>query len=515
MIAASALVLLPFFLGISRAAQIVSFSPEGTVKEVRQVKAIFSEPMTAIGDKRENIPFDILCSEKGYPRWVDGITWIYDFIDELPGGCRCSFEAKRDLKSLSGSVLTGRSRFSFSTGGPVIVKSIPESGNSSIENSQIFVLELNAEADEASIISNAWFSIKGIGEKVGVSVIKGKDRTAVLNYVHYKGKDKKVIILQARRTFPDMTQVSLVWGAGIKSLSGVAGEKDQVLNFSTKEPFKASFSCSKENPNSPCVPLSPMELDFTSDFPDRYKNEITLKGTDGRVFKAEKFNDFIYFYGPFTPNTEYLLDLPKTMMDNEGRRLANASKFPMRIKTGGMPALAKFSSRFGILEKADAVLPLTVRNIETSTATSQSQARRNYAGLRIRYLNIPTDNDSMMIEWLKRTAQAKREQSVFSKNSPAMDIPVDFKGNQTDFRVVGIPLKNQGLNIVEIESRILGSYLLGKSSPLYVPTAALVTNLGVHFKKGRENSLVWVTALDTGKPVGGASVSLRDCRGGL
>ncbi len=44
-------------------------------------------------------------------------------------------------------------------------------------------------------------------------------------------------------------------------------------------------------------------------------------------------------------------------------------------------------------------------------------------------------------------------------------------------------------------------------------TAALVTNLAVHFKLGRESSLVWVTRLDDGKPVEGARVDVRDCAG--
>ena len=38
--------------------------------------------------------------------------------------------------------------------------------------------------------------------------------------------------------------------------------------------------------------------------------------------------------------------------------------------------------------------------------------------------------------------------------------------------------------------------------------AALVTNLAVHFKWGRESSRVWVTALDTGRPVRGAAIRI-------
>jgi len=48
--------------------------------------------------------------------------------------------------------------------------------------------------------------------------------------------------------------------------------------------------------------------------------------------------------------------------------------------------------------------------------------------------------------------------------------------------VVGIPLKKPGLYVVELESAILGASLLDPPRPMFVPTAALVTNLSVHFK---------------------------------
>jgi uncharacterized protein YfaS (alpha-2-macroglobulin family) len=49
---------------------------------------------------------------------------------------------------------------------------------------------------------------------------------------------------------------------------------------------------------------------------------------------------------------------------------------------------------------------------------------------------------------------------------------------------------------------------------MYVRTSALVTNLGVHFKLGRENALAWVTTLDKGQarwPM--PQVRVSDCRG--
>ena len=67
--------------------------------------------------------------------------------------------------------------------------------------------------------------------------------------------------------------------------------------------------------------------------------------------------------------------------------------------------------------------------------------------------------------------------------------------------------------MVELASPALGASLLGKPQAMYVRTSVLVTNLGVHFKQGRENSIVWVTALDSGKPVPNAQVRITDCNG--
>ena len=94
-----------------------------------------------------------------------------------------------------------------------------------------------------------------------------------------------------------------------------------------------------------------------------------------------------------------------------------------------------------------------------------------------------------------------------------LDLPQLQAAIRGPFEVVGIPLATPGYYVVEIESLRLGASLLDKKAPMYVRTGVLVTNLGVHFKRGRENSLVWVTTLDKGKPVEGADVAVNDCRG--
>lgn len=67
--------------------------------------------------------------------------------------------------------------------------------------------------------------------------------------------------------------------------------------------------------------------------------------------------------------------------------------------------------------------------------------------------------------------------------------------------------------MVELQSPRLGEALLAEKRPYFAHAATLVTNLSVHFKQGRESSLVWVTSLDQGKPVANAQVAVRNCAG--
>src|SRR5690606_32788939 len=76
-----------------------------------------------------------------------------------------------------------------------------------------------------------------------------------------------------------------------------------------------------------------------------------------------------------------------------------------------------------------------------------------------------------------------------------------------------LPVPEPGFHVLEIESPQLARSLLGAGQPMYVRTTALVTNLGVHLKRGRDDVLSWVTTLDDGQVVPGAQINVLDCTG--
>jgi alpha-2-macroglobulin len=159
---------------------VAQFSPQGTVKQVRQVTARFAVPMVALGDPRLADPFDIDCKAAGHGRWVDPRNWVYDFDADLPGGLRCTFALRAGLRSRDGAPIDRAERFAFDTGGPSIRASLPQQG-STVDENQVFLFALDSAATTESIERGVYCAVDGISERIPVHVLTGKERAAILD----------------------------------------------------------------------------------------------------------------------------------------------------------------------------------------------------------------------------------------------------------------------------------------------------------------------------------------------
>jgi len=506
-----------------QAPRVESFSPQGTVKNVRQVKVRFTQPMVAFGDPRSVItPFEVECAVKGEGRWADTRNWVYDFEKNLLAGVRCEFRLKSDLKTLAGVKLEGQRSFSFSTGGPAIKASYPYEGTKQIDEEQVFILTLDAEPTEESLFKHVAFSIQGIEDLVGIRIIEGEERERILKerYRWMKRPDVPLILLQCKQRFPAETPVRLIWGKGVMSKSLIPTESDQILPFATRPKFTASFQCERENPKADCSPLSAMHLRFSAPISRDQARAVVVKSSDGKTWKPqEDEQNVVYvvsFKSPFPEQTAFTIELPSGLKDEAERPLANADKFPLTIRTDRYPPLAKFPARFGIVEwKGDRLLPVTLRNVEPEVKAKSLKLGKEegmMARIIARIRNVPQERAANLQAALRRVASASREHSMLKWDQEIKEFKVPKPSGSKAFEVVGIPFKDPGLYLVELESTLLGQALLATPKPMYVPTAVLVTNLSVHFKWGRESSLVWVTTLDKGEPVKSVTVTVLDCR---
>ena len=543
------------------APHIERFSPQGSLKDVRQVTARFSEAMVAFGDPRLPAPFAIDCAAAGRGRWVDGRTWVYDFEADLAAGQVCRFTLKAQTRSLAGERFADAPVFSFDTGGPAIRSAMPAEGDSTIDGDQIFLLALDAPADAASVAAHGSCTIANLAERVPLEILTGAARAEVLaqrralGYQYFSilwksGRqsvekltrddlaiaEQQLLVVRCQRQLPPDSDVRLVWGAGIAAASGVATAQDQNLAFHTRPAFNVRVECERVNARADCLPLLALRVVFSAPVPlaralqiqvvdDSGKHHHPTAAAPGTVSVEE-----LSFAPPFAEHGSLHIRLPTEFKDDAERVPDNLARFPLAIKLDAYPPLAKFGAEFGIIEaRTGGVLPVTLRKIETALPGLQIGPLPATLAQAMR-----VTNDATIGSWIRRVEQAMAPagdwqlddkgksvwhetsgaSSVFGSDDAKQSFTLPNPGGDHSFQVIGMPLVKPGFYVVELASNQLGAALLGKHQPRYVATAALVTDLAVHFLWGRETSLVWVTRLADGQPVAGAQVEVADyCSG--
>jgi uncharacterized protein YfaS (alpha-2-macroglobulin family) len=549
----------------AHAFQINSLSPQGEVVRVRQVVAKFDDSAVNFGDPKAAAPLSLSCTDaqatQGSGRWISDRVWAFEFERDLPPGVTCTVYVKPGTKSAKGVELTSAASYQFNSGGPFVQTIRPYPGNR-IDEEQFFTLQLNGPATLASVQANVWCAVDGLGERVPVRLVDGKDRAALLKAQGLEADAAKaplgIVTLACNRRLPPSAKVQLVYGKGVAtpgnagSPSGVANSVDKVFNFSVREPFAASFNCERENAQSACLPIRALGLNFNAPVSRKLLEGIRLK-SDKVSFKpvfsqdsedGDNVVNAVSFQAVLPEQTQFTIELPRDFKDASGRTLRNADSFPLKVATGAMPPLAKFAAApFGIVERfaepnGVALLPVTLRNVEAALQVKGGKVSdlkpgtdaeiiawfakvqrydnftvsRRMAAMDVKHALPKSVNDYDQTEVQTRMLSLLQGQP----NVKTLDLPTTVSADPRPFEVVGIPL-SPGFHVVEIASQKLGTSLLderhGAARTMFVRTSALVTNLGVHFKLGRENAAAWVTTLDKGTPVANARVRVSDCRG--
>ena len=517
----------------------------------------FSEPMVPLGDPRAASPIAMKCTVSGTGRWVDPQTFVHEFAKPLPGGITCDATLRANLASVRGVAAGGQKSFKIDTGGPTARAVLPATYDGDIEEDQIFLVAANVAPTRASVSTAGYCAVDGIGEKIALDALDpatvpklisdlGNDNWDLRNFLEEAGlpqslpataRDRaaayqNVVAVKCRRPLPPGKDVALVWAAGISSADGRSAARDQRFDFEVRKEFSARFECSRVNPQAGCNPIKSAYVRFSADIPVAQARAVRLTFANGTVIepklsdddKNKAFVSDLEFKGPLPAAAKGIVSIPSGIADESGRKLSNVARFPLSVAMDQAPPLVKFAAPFGIIEANEGgILPVTVRAVEAQL----SQRISSVAGDALRI----DASDGQIAKWLRDLDDAddndfrtvgEGDDEVTTNytgtksllNGRGTGLSLGLPGKGKDFEVVGIPLKAPGFYVVELASPALGRALLGRTQTRYVAAGALVTNMAVHFKWGREASLAWVTSLNSGKPLAGADIRITDsCTG--
>ena len=521
----------------------------------------FSEAMVPLGDPRAKAAATSDCKPAQTGRWADPQTFVIEFAAPLPGGATCTVKLRAGLATLRGARVQGKTSFAIDTGGPAVLAVLaPGASGDEIDEDQVFLVATNVPASPASVAAKASCAIDGIGEAAAVDVLPNSTVDQILDGLGESDWHRRsflsdaqivddpptdpaarraalstVMALKCRRPLPPKHDMALVWPAAITDLHGKPVGRDQRFDFTVRAAFAANFECSRVNGRAACNPITPAHLRFTAPIDRAVALAARLRFADGSE-RAPRLDDSdknaaqvadLTFAGGFPVDSAAQLILPAGIKDLSGRTLANAARYPLAVRFAAAPPLVKFAADFGIIEASEgASLPVTVRAVEPGlagkTAFIAGQSQRI------------ADDDTQIAAWLRKLNKAEnrnyqtiehkdgtstiinhtRETPLLSAGGKGLQLGLPGKGK--DFEVIGIPLPGKGFHVVELASPALGQALLGRAVPRYVATGALVTDMAVHLKWGRESSLVWVTSLANAAPVAGAAIRITNaCDGRL
>lgn len=451
------------------------------------------------------------------------------------------------------------------------VLAIAPAAASLIPDKAVFALKLAQPLKDAP---RAYCDILGVRSSVAVEVIKSPQREAVLaSYsIADTGPNANTpwIVLRCQSALPDGAPITLRWmnpqakPDGDHLEPGSRTWESQNFDYTAQSDIPALVQCGRVNADAGCNPLESVLLRFSKPVSVKDAAQVRLKGTAGTLLKpqtmdAGDWTDTLEFKGLQAEQT-YRVEWPaKLAREGGGDALAKGkSKARLEVVVGTYPPLAKFGADFGIAERAiGGVVPLTLRSadgmpgfaparlrrltitdevvmIEALQTLRQLNARDNRKGYYDEDGESPGGGSSAEtaksktkvkprypFQWPKAPKGSEAGEGEepetrhlpwikLQKEAKTMELPRKLEGKA--FEVIGIPLPEPGLHVLEVESASLGKSLLGKNAAMYVRSGALVTDLAVHLHSSEKTLAVWVTRLSTGQAVPQANITVYDCR---
>lgn len=173
------------------------------------------------GDPKAAAPLSLSFSDaqatKGSGRWISDREWAFKFENDLPLGFYCTLQVRSGCKTASCAIFTRTSSYNFNSVGS-FVKGLRPSTQERIDEEQYFLRHLNGSATLKSIQDNMWSSVEGLGERVLVELIDGKDRDALLKTQGLENaalaESLKFVTLTCNRRLKPASKMQLVYGKG-------------------------------------------------------------------------------------------------------------------------------------------------------------------------------------------------------------------------------------------------------------------------------------------------------------
>ena len=470
----------------------VTGAPTGEVKGPPRVVLTFSRPMvarTAFEQPAASPPLAIAPAIQGEARWVDERTLAFVATASLPISTRFVVTVPGATKALDGAALGEAYTFEFHTERITGTAAIVGSKERAPREPTIR-LTFSQEVPLEQVTANCSFAARTEQQPVKLAP----------DSAHGPAKEYTVVPAAPLAMDTDWTATCK---AGLRGSVGNLGlEQNAEEKFHTYGPLR--FMSLKPTGND-IVPDENLKLDlaFTNPLAAPYKMKLqpAAPGFPDRCHSLGDAPAGLSCAARLDPLTSYTLTIDAAQRDVFGQTLDKPQVLTFRT-TDAKPTISMESGYF-VAELKRPVIPVWTRNVKELSVTYLPVTPTNFHELR------------PLLDWWSNTPVDFSKTKLTPRTKK---LAVTGTKNQWGQHSIGAPeltggAPGPGMFFVEVGSPEVEKppFTDGGRQKVLVN----FTDIGVVSKLSEARGLVWATRLSTGKPLPGATVTVRDGKGAV
>ena len=474
---------------------VVFGSPKGQTTSPAEISLVFNRPMRPLelaGDEAA-APAILKPAAPGRWSWVgtSGLTFIPQ--DHLPRATEFAVEVPAGTRALDGSALAAPYRLTFRTERPKVARVEPGSGQDDLAPDARFELRFNQPVTDAEIVRSVAIDTGVRRERVAFDVRRPDP------------KNEALAELALRAPLPLDSEIQLTVAEGLRGREGpLPAGAEQRFEYRTYGPLRVDrVECDNDTPRGRCAADGGVTILFTN--PVRLGDAKRAISIEPRVLVRwptwlddDDTTSHLSIEGRFSPGRSYRLKVSAAgLKDKYGQPLAGAFSAPLVMDD--LWPQAKIGLTGSVLEptlqRDVPVASINVRELELAVGAMTEEA----------VLALEADPSS-------------------PGRSPRLSEIAALPGGKRRIARPGAAANRPATELVKIDEVLGGK---GKRGPVAIGISytarpgtraarieseaviAQVTDLAISAKVSPYGSIVWVTRLSTGAPVGGAAVTIR------
>ena len=471
---------------------VLRYAPEGEVALAPHVQVTFSQPMVAVTSHDQastTVPVRLDPQPPGTWRWLGTRTALFAPEGRMPMATTYTVTVPAGTASATGEALGKAQRFTFSTPPPTVTWARPSGPDQALDEPVALVFD--QRVDPVAVLP----FVRLVGPDAPALRLASAERIASIPELQRSVDEygARMLVLETSQPLQPATDYTLRLDAGAPSAEGPRVTTEVwSQSLRTYNPLHiAETSCSEVG--NACSPEGGLQVRFNNPLDEDTAREHVRLSPAIEGAQVQVWGTTVHVDGVFPPRSTVELVFDAELTDIHGQRLGRELRRSFAIGSARPLLMAPGSFQVVLDPAAPAQLPLYSRNLD-----------------RVDVQVHPVDPDELgaMLSWV--------EDNRWKDDPAALPGEAVFEG----------PLAIEGADDELVESALdLEPYLRGGSGQFLVVArtprgtrrderASEIrwvqrTRLGVSSWTDGDHVLAWVTDLQTGAPVAGATVSLH------